>query len=266
MNNQLKYILGSALVIPCLPIIYIQGELIKKAIPKLPEADGVEGLQQSDHYKGKPFRLLCLGESAMAGVGAETHKEAIAGTIAKEISQKIHKDVYWRVYARNGYTAKRLRLKILPKIVERDFDLIVIALGGNDAFALNSPATWRKSILALLQETQELFPNTPIVFMNMPPIKEFPAFTSLIKFSVGHLVRILGRELEFIVDNMEEVYFSSEVIEFNTWLQKYRMNANRLAFFSDGVHPSVITYQIWAKDLVDFIFRNKVIKGPFGKH
>jgi len=111
-----------------------------------------------------------------------------------------------------------------------------------------------------LKETQELFPNTPIVFMNMPPIKEFPAFTFLIKFSVGNLVRILGRELELIVENMEEVYFSNELIEFNSWLQKYKMNGDRWDFFSDGVHPSVITYQIWAKDLVDFIFKNKVIK------
>jgi lysophospholipase L1-like esterase len=262
MNNQLKYLLGAAVVVPCLPIIYFQGQLIKKSVPKLPEASGVEGMGKTAHNKAqeKPFRLLCLGESTMAGVGAETHKEAIGGSIAKEISQKLKTDVFWRVYARNGYTAKRLRFKILPKIVERDFDLIVIALGGNDAFALNSPATWRKNILALLKETQELFPNTPIVFMNMPPIKEFPAFTSLIKFSVGNLVQILGSELELIVKDREEVYFSNELIEFTNWLQKYNMDGDRLAFFSDGVHPSVLSYQIWAKDVVDFIFKNKVLK------
>lgn len=259
MNNQLKYILGSVITIPVLPIIYLQGEWIKKTAPHLPEAEGIEGNIKAPEAKGRKMRLLCLGESTMAGVGAKTHEEAIGGSIAKELSDKLHTDVYWRVYARNGYTAKRLRFKILPKIIERDFDLIVIALGGNDAFALNSPATWRKNVIDMLKDTQALFPNTPIVFMNMPPIMEFPAFSKLIKFSVGNLVSLLGKELEKTIENMDQVYFSNEKIDMQTWLKKYKMDGDRSRFFSDGVHPSSLAYQIWAKDVVGFVMDNSIL-------
>ena len=258
MNNQVKYLLASVLVIPTLPIIYIQGQIIKKTIPKLPEAAGIEGWVKTD--SNHSLRLLCIGESSMAGVGADSHDEAIVGSLAKELSNKLHSNVYWRVYARNGYTAKRVRFKILPKITERDFDIIVIALGGNDAFAMNSPKTWRKHILALLNDTQAIFPHTPIVFMNMPPIKEFPAFSKLIQFSVGNLVDMLGKELAEITNSLEEVYFSKELIRMETWKIKYLINGDATDFFSDGVHPSKFTYQVWAKDVAAFIIKQKVIK------
>lgn len=261
MNNQVKYLLASTLVIPTLPIIYIQGQIIKKTIPRLPEATGIQGLVKTDSDLN--LRLLCIGESSMAGVGAKSHEEAIGGTIAQELSKKLHCNVYWRVYARNGYTAKRVRLKILPKITERNFDIIVMALGGNDAFALNSPRTWRKQMTALLKDTQAMFPHTPIVFMNMPPIKEFPAFSKLIQFSVGNLVDMLGKELADMVNYFEKVYFSKELIRMHSWQKKYQINGQASDFFSDGVHPSKLTYQVWAKDVVAYILNENILIPPF---
>lgn len=258
MNNQVKYLLASALVIPTLPIIYVQGQMIKKTVPKLPEATGIEGHLSIDSEKN--IRLLCIGESSMAGVGADIHEEAIGGTIAKELSSKLNSNVYWRVYARNGYTAKRVRFKILPKITERNFDIIVIALGANDAFAFNSPKTWRKNIVSLLKDTQALFPETPIVFMNMPPIKEFPAFSKLIQFSVGNLVDMYGEDLDQICQQLEEVYFSKELIRMETWQEKYQIHGTASDFFSDGVHPSKLTYQVWAKDVAEFIIKENILR------
>lgn len=257
MNPQTKYILSAPLVIPILPIIYIQGKIIKRSVPRLPEATGIEGNVKAD--SDKQLRLLCIGESSMAGVGAETHEEAIGGTIAKEISSRLNTNVYWRVYARNGYTAKRVRFKILPKITERDFDIIVIALGANDSFAMNSPKSWREHICDLLKDTQALFPNTPIVFMNMPPIKEFPAFSRLIRFSIGNLVELLGKELDETIKLFENVYFSNERIRMETWKKRYQADGKASDFFSDGVHPSKLTYQVWAKDVVAFIIEKQIL-------
>ena len=240
-----------------MPIVYIQGRIIKKKVPKLPEAIGIEGKVSRDTHR--KLRLLCLGESSMAGVGANTHEEAIGGSLAKSLALKLNAQVYWRVYARNGYTAKRLRFKILPKITERDFDIIVVALGANDAFAFNSPKTWRKNIISMLKDTQALFPKTPIVFMNMPPIKEFPAFSELIQFTVGNLVDMYGEVLEEVCTQLEEVHFSKELIRMASWQEKYQIHGTASDFFSDGVHPSKLTYQVWAKDVVDFIIKKDIL-------
>ena len=111
----------------------------------------------------------------------------------------------------------------------------------------------------MLQDTHALFPDTPIVFMNMPPIKEFPAFSRFIKFSVGNLVRLFGKELEKTIENMDGVYFSNETIDMQKWMKKYKIKGERSEFFSDGVHPAKLAYQIWAKDVVGFIVEEGIM-------
>ena len=94
----------------------------------------------------------------------------------------------------------------------------------------------------------------------MPPIKEFPAFTPLIKFTIGNLVEILGEELKMIVREYELVFFSDEIITLKGWINKIDYAVNKEDFFSDGVHPSKLAYQSWTKDLASKIYSNDKIR------
>lgn len=252
---RLKYILGSIVSIPLLPILYFQGNTIRKTVPKLQEATGTEGEAKSEG-SSTLTRLLVLGESTVAGVGVKTHEEGFAGIFAKELSLRTKKTVHWKVYARSGYTAKKVRFKIVPKIAEYKFDLIVIGLGGNDAFTLNSPKKWSLQIQLLIDELRMRFGEVPIYFTNMPPIKEFPAFTKTMKFVVGNLVELLGEELECVVRRNSNVYYNSEVITIKMWTKRLNINSKENKFFSDGVHPSKYTYQVWAKEMALFVSSN----------
>jgi hypothetical protein len=104
------------------------------------------------------------------------------------------------------------------------------------------------------------FPNTIIVFCNMPPIKEFPAFTSLIKFTIGNLVEVLGDELEKITHEYDHVFYFGEKITLQSWMDRFQITGEATDFFSDGVHPSKLTYQIWGKDMANKIFTNELLK------
>jgi lysophospholipase L1-like esterase len=253
---KFRYIIGSIISVPLLPILYFQGKNIRKNLPQLPEATGIEGLTAT--VKGsEPIKLLVLGESTVAGVGVETHEKGFAGTLAKELSCSFNKTIDWKVYARSGYTAKRVQHKIVSKITEQRFHIIVIGLGGNDAFTLNSPKKWAQDIQNLINELRIRFGSVPIYFTNMPPIKEFPAFTKTIKFVVGNLVELLGEQLQLVVKNNENVYYNSEVITINGWTKRLNISSNTTDFFSDGVHPSEFTYQVWAKEMATFISAQK---------
>ncbi|MEQ8703403.1 MAG: hypothetical protein RIC19_05770 [Phaeodactylibacter sp.] len=63
-----------------------------------------------------------------------------------------------------------MRKASVPQIAETDIDLIVIGLGGNDAFRLNPPWRWRRNIRELITALRQRFSETPVVFTNMPPI------------------------------------------------------------------------------------------------
>ena len=249
----LKYFLGALFSIPLLPIMYFDGKRIKGSVPKLPEAEGLTGSSQAPHSLGKSIKLLSIGESTIAGVGVESHAEGFTGTLASELSQQLGVKVDWRVYARSGYTAQRVADRILPKIEEKEADLIVVGLGGNDAFTLNRPWKWGQSVELLIQKLQTQFPESLIVFCNMPPIKEFPAFTPVIKGTVGNLVEILGETLAQVVKKYPRVYYAEEIITIDGWAQRYQQSSDTKLYFSDGVHPSKITYQIWAKDMAQLI-------------
>ncbi|WFO17491.1 SGNH/GDSL hydrolase family protein [Cellulophaga baltica 4] len=159
---------------------------------------------------------------------------------------------------------KKVAKKIIDKIPEQPIDLLVIGLGGNDAFELNGPKKWNHDVRNLINSLQVRFKGVPIVFTNMPPIKEFPAFTGLIKFTIGNLVTILGDELEKVVKDFDNVYYYTRPVSSIDLIKRYDLKISKADFFSDGVHPSKITYQIWAKDISNFILQSPEIKKAIG--
>jgi lysophospholipase L1-like esterase len=254
MIMNIKYTLGAMISIPLLPILYFQGKKIERTIPKLPEATDIEGTSVAD--SAQSFQIVAIGESTIAGVGANSHATGFIGTLANELSAQIPATISWKVYAKSGYTAKCVTQKIIPTIEEQHVDMIVIGLGGNDSFELRTPKRWNKHINDLIKTIRSKYSKTPIVFANMPPIKEFTAFTGTFKFVIGNLVLHLGKELEKVVKHHENVYFNARNLEYDDLIARMNLDATPEDFFSDGVHPSELAYQIWAKDMAEFMVKN----------
>ncbi|MEL6923847.1 MAG: SGNH/GDSL hydrolase family protein [Bacteroidota bacterium] len=256
MMSSLQYYLGAALAIPCLPIMAWQGKRIRATVPSLPEADDRVGSIGA----GAPvFNLLSLGESTIAGVGVTSQKEGVTGTLAQLLAEQRQCQVDWKVVARSGYTAKRVEQKLLKHIGDFQPDMILLGLGGNDAFMLTGLSKWKRHMDSLLKTLTGRFPDTPIVLTNMPPIKEFPAFSRLIRFFIGNLVELQSDALEGVVQQYPNVWFNSEIIRFDEWLKRYPSDLPKSAFFSDGVHPSGLTYQIWAKDMFRYMQSREIL-------
>lgn len=257
MNANLRYFLGAVAAIPMLPLLYFQGKSIQKSIPDLPEAKGAEG--KVDIGAEEKLQVLAVGESTIAGVGVEYHNEGFTGLLASRLADLLNVNVSWKVYAKSGYTANKVRTKILPEIEEKGIDIIVVGLGGNDAFTLNRPWNWKKSMRKLILDLRSKFPDTAIAFTNMPPIKDFPAFTKLVKFVIGNLVEIHGATLAKVVREFDNVHFNPEILKIADWVDKLGGKLSTSDFFSDGVHPSKLSYQAWGKDFAEFIVREKVL-------
>ena len=237
-----------------MPLVLAQGNKIRKTFPRLPEAKNPMG----SYGSGEPFKLIALGESSMAGVGIDTHKNGFAGNFSRHLSSLINRQIDWRVYAKSGLTAEQVRINLIPQIEEKEADLILIALGGNDTFQLNSSKKWEAECRALIYKLQENFPDTPILFATMPPIHTFPAFTGPIRLVLGQLVNLHGQTLYKLVEQQPNVYFDPRKINLEDWLVKYPGHKKE-DFYSDGVHPSSLTFQLWGKELAE-LFRAQHFK------
>jgi len=255
-----KYLLNTIFTAPLLPILYYQGKKIRANTPKLPEAKGIEGevLKNSK----KTLRLITVGDSSMAGVGVDTHKKGFVGTLAQELASHYNFNISWKVYAKSGYTALKVKDRLIPNIQENRLNLIIVGVGGNDAFKLTSPKKWINNIKMLIADLRVKYKHQPIVFINMPPVREIPAFTTLIKYTMGNKLDFYSDELVSLVKDMDGVFYCSSKIMYNDYKKRYNLDAHSSDFFSDGdkFHASKLAYQIWAKDISNFILENNNIK------
>ena len=231
--------------------MYVQSKLIRKNIPDLPEA--IEPSGSVEVAGSKPFQLVTIGESTVAGVGVDKHSEGFTGTLAKQLSEVLGRTINWSVYAKSGYNAKKVHQEILPQIKEAKIDLVVVGLGGNDAFEFTAPFWWERNISAIISDVRARFPKVPIAFANMPPVREFPAFSSLMHNAIGNQVDYLGVTLTAITKEFDDVHFDNSQLDFRTWVEENNLDLIPEDFFSDGVHPSVLTYQKWAENFAVFV-------------
>jgi len=256
---NLKYLISKATTFPLLPLLYIQGKKIRENTPILPEASDIQGETYKDSER--TLRIITVGDSSMAGVGVKTHTEGFIGILSVRLSSYYNTNIWWKVYAKSGYTALKVKNRLVPTVNDVNLDLIVIGVGGNDAFKLTSPKEWINNIKALIADIRIKYRYQPIIFINMPPVREIPAFTSLIKYIMGNLIDAYSYKLAKYVKKTDNVFYCSRKISYRDYTKRYKLNSHPSDFFSneDKFHPSKLAYEIWAKDVSDFIIKNKVI-------
>ncbi len=258
MKNRLKnnYFIYLLKAIPLLPIIYFQGKKIKKNIPLLPEAKNPEGFV--DISANRNLKVLFIGESSFAGVGSVYHKDSFAGHFTTALSKEYSSNVDWKVYAKTGYNVEQIQRKILPQIIEENCDLLVLGIGANDTFELTRPKNWTRSIQTLIRHLKTQFPSTPILFVQLPTIESFPAFTKQMQSVLGNYKDLLAHHLNNEVLKNENVFYPNQKINVDEWLTKITKNQTIADFFSDGIHPSELTYQLWSEDSVKYLKTTEV--------
>ena len=136
------------LTAPLLPILWWQGHHVRKHTPRLPEAAGpTVGTIAAG---GVPFRLLVMGESTVAGVGAPDHAHALAGQIAAALATRTGRTVHWRAVGKIGATARVARTLLVPEVPPAPVDMIVLALGVNDVLRFHAPGRWTRDLTQLI--------------------------------------------------------------------------------------------------------------------
>ena len=95
--------------------------------------------------KDREFNILGLGESPMAGVGIAKHTLTLTGLTAGRLNKLLGYSVNWKILAQNGLTLKNLN-KLICEQSDKNIDLVLVSMGGNDVFQLTPPWIWKKNI------------------------------------------------------------------------------------------------------------------------
>ena len=218
------------------PVLFVQGRRVIATTPKLPEAYGpatgaVPGA-------GPPLRIAVVGESTAAGVGAERHAEALPGSLAAEVLMRTGRAAAWSVHARTGYTAAKVRRRLLDGLAEAAPDVAVVAIGVNDLLASRPLARFERDVAGLVTGIRTAAgADVPVVLSGMPPMSRLPALPQPLRGILGRRGRAMDRRLARVARRLPAVRHLA-----------FDLPPDSGRFFgADGFHPGPAGYRLWAE-------------------
>lgn len=214
------------------PVLLLQGRRVRRDTPRLPEAAGP---RQGISGSGDMLRLLIIGDSAAAGVGASRQEEALAGQLVTALAER--HTVQWRLVATTGHTLDDV-LQALHNVDAEAFDVVVTSIGVNDATAGTSLKTWQRRQQQLMTLLKEKFAVRHVLVSAVPPMHLFPALPQPLRWYMGLRAQRLNRSLARQLRNDTH----GELVTADFPLEDGYMAR-------DGFHPGPLAYAVWAAQL-----------------
>jgi len=218
----------SAVFWSLLPLVAVQGLRLRRRAPRLAAAAGESSGRVGS---GRSLRLLAIGDSIVAGVGAATLDRALIGCTARALAETMGVAIEWEACGRSGATAPEVLSELVPLIDPRPADAIVLSVGVNDVAGLSTVRAWRSHLLALVAALQEHSPGAVIVVAGLPPLRSFP----LIPEPLRRLVGLRGDSLD--AASREALRGRAGIFHVNV-----PFNLHEGSFCADGFHPSESSY------------------------
>jgi lysophospholipase L1-like esterase len=232
-----KYV-STILMPPLFPLLLAQGLWLRKRTPRLPGAGG----PRAGTIAGpkEPLKLIAVGESTVAGVGARTHQEGLTGQLAQALSQQSDRAVNWLVVARSGITARQSLTELVPQLAGYSADVVLIALGVNDSIEFHTSRRWAADLERLIAAVRAAVGDAPVLLAGVPPLDYFPALPEPLSSVLGARSAFLGEASVGLAKRLKRVVHVPFAIE---------GKRRRDLFCPDGFHPSELGYKQWAEQL-----------------
>ncbi len=222
-----------------LPFVLPQALRVRKTARRFAAAAGPE-FGSVGH--GAKFKLLAIGDSIVAGVGASTLAHALIGQVAKALAQPLAARVEWQALGIVGADLRKIVRDLVTQLPPEPVDAIFVSAGVNDVTGLTPTRVWRAQLSALLCALNKHSPNAPIVILGLPPMQRFP---------------LLPRPLRAVIGLRAEILDQIAMIEIakhpNAVHLPLKFEARPQDFSGDGYHPSEASYTVLGQWVADAI-------------
>jgi lysophospholipase L1-like esterase len=218
----------AATVLALSPLLLAQALRVRQVTPRLPEPGGA---REGRHGLGPALRLLIIGDSAAAGVGAASQEEALAGQLTTRLAP--HFQLHWQLLAHSGDRVRDARRRLAEASALRT-DVVLTSLGVNDVTALRSAGAYVDELRHLVQELRARQTRLFVV-SGLPPMHSFPALPQPLRWALGTQARRFDARLAAWCGGQPDCLH----LPFGE-LPDTSMMA------SDGFHPGPPIYARWA--------------------
>lgn len=245
-----------AIKILLVPVLLWQGARVRRVALRLPEAQGPrEGVAGT----GKVcLRVLIIGDSSAAGVGAKNQIQALAGRLSEALSQRLGGAVVWQLVARSGDTTEA-SLAAVRSVALHPADVMVTAVGLNDVISQVPIRQWLIRLDKLDRAATRRAGVKHVVHTGIPPIHAFPLLPHPLRWVLGTDAHAYNQALSAWVRRWPERWWLPLPIEPD---QPPSGSDSSVLMAEDGFHPGPAAYALWAEQLAGMIAREIVPRLP----
>lgn len=211
------------------PLLAAQAAFVIARAERLPEP---EGPRAGEAGQGPALRLLILGDSSAAGVGALHQSRALSGQLETRLAESCA--LTWRLEARTGATSASA-LATARALPERRFDVALVALGVNDVTRFVGARRFTDMRHALHEVLRRRFGVRRIVSSGLPPMGQFPLLPHPLRGVLGQKAAALDAALARLCAEDDALTYVPLDLPFEAHLMA-----------GDGFHPSEAAYALWA--------------------
>jgi lysophospholipase L1-like esterase len=219
------------------PLLIPQALYVRRTAPRFAPAagprEGVIGV-------GEQRRLLAIGDSIIAGVGASELSKALVGQTATTIANTKNCRVSWQALGVSGYDSVKVLERLVPKLPVDPFDYVIVSVGVNDVTGLTTTRKWRSNLSQLIRELQAHSPGALIGLAGLPPLGGFPLLPQPLRATLGMRGRVLDAVAREVADEYQ-----------NTLHVPLDFEPTPDQFSPDGYHPSEASYVVFGQQMAE---------------
>jgi len=190
---------------------------------------------------GPTLRLLWLGDSTAAGVGAS----GPGASLPHQVAERLGRPTQLRVLAVSGATVADVVAHQLPAVWAASGDrpdAVLVSVGANDTVHLTTTGAFRSRYRRLLAG---LPAGVPVVLLGVPDMGSPPRLAQPLRAIAGWRGRALDREIRALAGSRHLTYVDIA----GPTGPPFRRHPGRY-FSADRYHPSDAGYALWAAAVV----------------
>jgi lysophospholipase L1-like esterase len=187
---------------------------------------------------GEPLTLVVLGDSSVAGVGADAAEDTLTYGVAKALSDQYRVSLHAL-----GVSGSRLANVVgeqLPQVDGLDPDIVLVCVGTNDVTHGTTLREARRQLRLLVAGLAEVAPAAKVIVSGLPPAETATAFHRPLRDLLGLRALLFTR-----LYRAELAPHGISVFDIAK-LTKSAFHGKREMFSADLFHPSSAGYAFLA--------------------
>lgn len=225
--------------LPLAPLLLVQARQARRTIPQLPDA--------AQPWRGSLpgadlIRLLVLGDSTAAGVGADTQDDALPGSLAREFGDRFDRGTEWIAIGENGATSRDILQRFLGEATSSHHDVVFLTIGANDALGLRSRGAFARDVREIVDRLRTTNPDALLLVSLMPRFDRFLSLPTPLRWNLALHAASLDDAARSALHGLDRVFALPKPPPYTATF-----------WAGDLFHPGPTGYREWAEFVLDSI-------------